>query len=86
MQQLELIAGAHRLWYVVTALCAMLAVLQALRSSTRKGDLLTTYLSDLLTLFIVFDVASSPKALGFGAVGAATKAGVTLLRARKEKS
>jgi hypothetical protein len=38
-----------------------------------------------MTLFLVFDIASSPRAVGFGALGAAVKAGITIVRAAKEK-
>ncbi len=77
---------AQWIWWTATAICLVLALIQAQRATTRKGDLLTTYLTDVMTLFLVFDVASTAKAIGFGALGAAVKAGATLFRASKEKS
>ncbi len=83
----QLATGAAHIWWVATAVCALAALVVAGYAKTRKQDLLATYLGDLLVLFIVFDIANpNPRALGFSILGAAVKAIMTLLRARKEKT
>ena len=79
-------AGSQIVWWSVTGLVAVCALSVTWEAKGRKADLFATYLGDLLVLFIVFDIANpNPKAFGFGLLGAAIKAGMTLMRAHKLK-
>lgn len=71
---------------LASGICAVWALIQARRSLSSMGDLLTTYLSDVLTVLIVLDIAFMQHGLIWGMFGAATKGGITLTRAHKEKT
>lgn len=69
-----------------TLVCSTLALVQAWRSKFRMGDILTTYLTDVLTILIVLDIAFIRQPMILGLFAAMVKGGVTLIRAHKEKA
>jgi hypothetical protein len=60
-------------------------LIQTQLAKNKMGDLLATYMGDVLPLLIVMDVAKTRIALALGLFGCAIKLGMTILRARKLK-